>query len=339
MSQSCLLTTCLHNRANIQQQIPPQGATPVLPHPSYHPAASSGGHQLPNLADLTQGVSSGHHQPSPYNTHPPSNPTHPLSGLGQPLSHQSPQNFINRDRELRELREHEIRERNSIEMHRQHEEAMMREQREHRERQREEMERMHREQQQQHPQHPVQSHTGSIPIHQPVASKVPNTIHGPNGLLSNLGSGQGGSNTSTSNGTSSIFGSHASDVHARPSNFHHQIAGPAPVHLSNERQPMQQQPPFIGPGPSPLPAQTSLPQGQQPILNVSTMIPIHFISTQVCFQPPTKIQCFCGSLSCSEEYPEQNHFSLSSSALQPSSSTYCNFRSSCSPRMQRGVFC
>ena len=40
-----------------------------------------------------------------------------------------------------------------------------------------------------HQQAPLQSHAGSIPLHQPVASKVQGSLQGPNGLLGNGGAG------------------------------------------------------------------------------------------------------------------------------------------------------
>jgi paired amphipathic helix protein Sin3a len=131
---------------------------------------------------------------------------------------------------------------------------------EHMNRERELAERAHREQLQHHP---VQSHTGSIPIHQPVASKVPNTIHGPNGLLSNLGSGSGpGSSAAATNGSSGLFsiGSQQQESAPRPAYLHQ--TGPPP--------PPQQMPGFVGPGPSPMPGHAVIGQ-QQPILNVSVL--------------------------------------------------------------------
>lgn len=159
-----------------------------------------------------------------------------------------------RDREMREqeLREREMRERNNLEMQRHQEEMMMRE-RDARERDRQQMERLHHEQQEQRP---VQSHAGSIPIHQPVANKVQNSIHGPNGLLSNGGAGpihQKG----PSGGGGTIYGSSAPEQQ-RPQFIHQQVAPPA--------QPPAQ---AFMPGPSPMPAQAQLASGQQPILNVS----------------------------------------------------------------------
>ncbi|KAI2786008.1 hypothetical protein POX_h09773 [Penicillium oxalicum] len=157
---------------NPGQQAPAsQPSGPVLPPPGgpYHPGGQSG-HSLPGLAELSQSHGAPH-QHSPYGQHPagPSHGAgHPLPGIGQAMSHASPQS-MNRERE-RDSREREI-------LERQRQEEMA-----HRER--EQMERQQMERQREH--HPVQSHTGSIPLHQPVASKVPNSIHGPNGLLSNL---------------------------------------------------------------------------------------------------------------------------------------------------------
>lgn len=163
-----------------------------------------------------------------------------------------------RERELREheLREREIRERNNLELHRQQEEMMMRE-REARER--EQMDRMHREQQQQQQQQPrpLQSHA-AIPLHQPVASKVPNSIHGPNGLLANGGAGAGQHNGPASSTGNALFGGPPQLEPQRQSQFVHQpVAGP-PQHQSAQ----------LMPGPSPSQASAQLAhQGQQPILN------------------------------------------------------------------------
>ena len=48
--------------------------------------------------------------------------------------------------------------------------------------------------QQQRDQHqsPLENHTGSIPIQQPVASRVPATLHGPNGILNHQHAGTNG---------------------------------------------------------------------------------------------------------------------------------------------------
>jgi paired amphipathic helix protein Sin3a len=166
--------------------------------------------------------------------------------------------MLHQDRE-RDARERERREMEMMERQRQREEMHMREQ-EHMNRERELAERAHREQLQHHP---VQSHTGSIPIHQPVASKVPNTIHGPNGLLSNLGTGSGPANSAAAtNGSSGLFsiGSQQQETTPRPAYLHQAVPPPPP----------QQMPGFVGPGPSPMPGHAVIGQ-QQPILNVSVL--------------------------------------------------------------------
>ena len=144
------------------------------------------------------------------------------------------------------------RERSNLEIqHRQRDEMMMRE-RETQERER--LDRLHQEQQQQRP---VQSHAGAIPIHQPVASKVQNSIHGPNGLLANGGAGaiqHNGPGSSVSSGLFGGAGQH--EAQRQPQYLHQQAPVPAP----------QSGPTFI-PGPSPMPAPAQMAHGQQPILN------------------------------------------------------------------------
>lgn len=155
-----------------------------------------------------------------------------------------------REREMREheMREREMRERSNMDMQqRQRDEIMMRE-REAQERER--MDRLHQEQQHR----PVQSHA-SIPIHQPVASKIQNSIHGPNGLLANSGAGAVPHSGPVSSATASLFG--GQHEAQRPSQYmHQQVAAPA----------AQPGPNFM-PGPSPMPASAQMAHGQQPILN------------------------------------------------------------------------
>ena len=210
------------------------------PPPSYlqHHSQSSGSHSL-TIADLTQGPPANQHQ---YNTQPPPpSQGHPMASIGHPMPHQSPQ-YRNRERELREreIRDHELRERErNMEMQR-HEDML----RDAQAREREQMERLHREQQR-----PVQSHAGSMPLHQPIPSKVQTSIHGPNGLLSTSLLSNGGS--------APVMHSQASEPPRQPQ-FVHQPP-------SHAQQPSQQ----LFAGPSPMPGQAQLPHGQQPILNVS----------------------------------------------------------------------
>lgn len=79
-------------------------------------------------------------------------------------------------------RERELEEQHRLRTLQQQDELAQRE-REHNERQ--DRERQQREQYQPAPPH--QNNTGSIPIHQPVASRLPGAIHSPGGLLANHG--------------------------------------------------------------------------------------------------------------------------------------------------------
>ena len=240
------------NRPNPQQGPQQQVPGPVLPPPTYHPSSQSTGHNLPTIADLTQGAPPSHHQgPSSYNQHAAStNTSHALPGLGPSIPQQSPQSALNRERE-RELREHDIREREVREHQRQQVELLIRD-RERLERDQRDREILERQREQQQ-QHPVQRHTDSIPIHQPVASKITNNIHGPNGLLSALGSGgpaNQGPSMPSSGGTVNLFNG----------------TGPGPRSDDSARTFVHQpvQPPLNAlSGPSP----SAMASGQQPILN------------------------------------------------------------------------
>lgn len=214
----------------------------------YHPGQASG-HSLPGLAELSQTHSS--HPPPAFGQHPPApshSAGHSLPGIGQAMQHPSPQS-INRERE-RDSREREL-------IERQRQEELAHREREQREREREQLE---RQRETQH--HPVQSHTGSIPLHQPVANKVPSSIHGPNGLLSNLGgnapNGPQGSMQSSS-GPAGIFGSQMRHGEGTPGSFMQHPAGP----------PGQAMLGFGASGPQVPGNVAALTQGQQPILNVS----------------------------------------------------------------------
>ncbi|KAJ5899978.1 hypothetical protein N7495_004722 [Penicillium taxi] len=232
-------------------RIPPSKPSgPVLPPPSgpYHANGQPGGHSLPGLAELSQSHGAPH-QPQAYGQHPtgPAHSSgHSLPGIGQAIQHPSPQP-LNRDRE-RESREREM----ILEHQRQRNEEMARG-RERRER--EQMEGQHLDRQRD--QNPVQSHTGSIPLHQPVASKIANSIHGPNGLLSNLGpnptNGQQ-SNVQSSAGPASLFGAQMPQ--------HAEDAARSYIHPGG--------PPIMGyTGGPQIPGNVAaLAQGQQPILNV-----------------------------------------------------------------------
>ena len=161
------------------------------------------------------------------------------------------QEFRERERLDRERRNYDLdQQRRREEMMLQEREAIQRQEREQRER---EMDRLRQEQAQQ--QQPVQINAGSIPIHQPVANKVQNSIHGPNGLLSNGGAGPAQQNVPSTSGPGGIF---SLSVHEpqRSQFAQHSL-------VPRSQQPAQS---FMA-GPSPLQAAAQLPHGQQPILN------------------------------------------------------------------------
>jgi paired amphipathic helix protein Sin3a len=196
------------------------------------------------------------------------------------------------------------RERELEEQHRhralQQEELAQRErEREHNERQ--ERERQHRDQYQPPPPH--QNNTASIPIHQPVASRLAGTIHSPGGLLANHGGAPSSGPLGAPSGPGNAFGgplhgdanrsiqhnpqTASSQLQQQQQGFgpglihHNPVGAPggAAVGLGGSFQQQQQeavarlqQLPFGGP-PIPqhqIPGAPALGQGgQQPILNVS----------------------------------------------------------------------
>ena len=182
------------------------------------------------------------------------------------MQHPSPQ--LNRDHER------DSREREMLERHRQ--EEMAREHREHREREREQVERQQLERQQREQQHhPVQSHQASIPIHQPVASKVQNSIHGPNGILSTLGgSAPPGApqNPMQSSGPAALY-----------AQIQHSEGTPRPYMQHPQGPPGQ---PMLGYNGSTAPSLAvgvaAAAQGQQPILNVSHWFPLSILFAPSC---------------------------------------------------------
>lgn len=177
------------------------------------------------------------------------------------------------DREV-EFREHQQREqmqREQLQREQLQREQLQREQLQREQLQREQLQR----EQQHHQQHeqlrsPPETHTSSIPLQHPVASRVPATLHGPNGLLGPHNPGAGVSSNLPSvplgapNGPGNIF-----------ANTNH------PGNESSPRPFVQQSQQGIGSqqllgfstavGSQQLPSGiAALSQGQQPILNVSS---------------------------------------------------------------------
>ncbi|KAI9806637.1 MAG: hypothetical protein M1825_006094 [Sarcosagium campestre] len=211
----------------------PQVAQPVLPPPPQSAFYQSNSGSAHSLQPGSQG------------------PGYALPALGSTIPHQGSRDQPGLDRE-REMREREMRERE-------------RQQYELSQRERELREREQRGQPQQPQPQPHQNHAGSIPIHQPVASKVPTAIHGPGGLLSGTGAGAGsgpvgpGASLGPPGGSSSLFGG-ALPLNEGPprsvqptSSSSGQIA---PLPFANNAAPL-----------STVPSVPGIPQGQQPILN------------------------------------------------------------------------
>lgn len=215
--KAVLICFCSANGVSTQQVhvLPPPPST-TYPHHQPAQAQVQAGHNL-SIADLTQGPST----QSQYNTQPPPPHTqaHTMNTMPSALPHQSP-DYMNREREIRDHRAREdMRER----------ERSMQE----RERQ---IDRLQRE----HQQVPVQSHAGSLPIQQPVPSKIQGALQGPNGLLAN--------------GAASV---------AQVANLSATAAQP----YSNPQMPAQGPPQPYMTQPSPGLVQQQLASGQQPILN------------------------------------------------------------------------
>lgn len=239
------------------------------------------GHGLPNLAGLSQASplqparvpSSSQQQQTPPNIQhhhaqvvpPPQGQGYALPALGQAMQQQSPQSIMNAERE-RDYREQDLRELDNRERQRQQEAMLQREHEIERERERELREQQQREQHQP----PHENHTGSIPLQQPVASRIPSTLHGPNGILSHLGAGAGPNPPSAPlgapSGPGNVFGN---NMQPAPE------AAPRPfLQQPGQNIPPQQLLGFNGTGPSQQlqGGMAALSQGQQPILNVSSSV-------------------------------------------------------------------
>lgn len=160
-----------------------------------------------------------------------------------------------------------------------------------REREQNERERQHREQYQSTPPH--QNNTGTIPLHQPVASRVAGAIHSPSGILANHGASSQSGPLGAPEGPRNAFGpplhmdgnrnaqqqypGHPQQQHSIfPQNMGvNQHNNPQPLGLPggfggplHENTRLQQQMPFTqGPGNAQMPVQPGAGQGQQPILH------------------------------------------------------------------------
>ena len=198
-------------------------------------------------------------------------PNYALPTLGPSLQQQqSPQAAMVMEREMERERLMEQQKQQEIAQRRYDEEAeilhhqQQREQQQREQSQREQLQQ--RESQKREQQSPRENHTGAIPIQQPVASRVPATLHGPNGILNDQHPGVGSAPSQPlaalgpSSGPGNVYGNGVqtqNDNSLRP--FAQQVAQGLPqqsLGFSNAATP-QQLPTGIG----------ALSQGQQPILN------------------------------------------------------------------------
>ena len=148
-------------------------------------------------------------------------------------------------------------------LHQQQREQQQREQQQREQLQREQLQQREQQQREQH-QSPRENHTGAIPIQQPVASRVPSTLHGPNGILNDQNPGVGAAPSQplpvlgAPNGPGNVFVQAPNDNSLRP--FAQQVTQGLPpqqlLSFSGAATP-QQLTTGIG----------ALSQGQQPILN------------------------------------------------------------------------
>ena len=219
-------------------------------------------------------------------------PGYSLPTLGPTLPpQQSPQAVLNaeRDFERERIREQQIaqqrydQETEMIQQQQREQQQREQQQREQQQREQQQREQQQREQQQQQQQQqreqqqqqrelrqsPRENHTGTIPIQQPVASRVPATLHGPNGILNDQHPGVGAAPPppqaplGAPSGTGNVFSNGVqatTDNSLRP--FAQQVTQPIPpqnlLGFTNAATP-QQLPNGVA----------ALSQGQQPILNVS----------------------------------------------------------------------
>ncbi|KAG8527161.1 uncharacterized protein KY384_008591 [Bacidia gigantensis] len=117
---------------------------------------------------------------------PPSQQHYPLPALGPSMSQQSPRPTLQADRDMMEREQQErLRQQEMAQARYDQQEAeLISQQHERQIREMQAREQQQREYQQRDQLHsPRENHAGTIPLQQPVASRVPATLHGPNGIL------------------------------------------------------------------------------------------------------------------------------------------------------------
>ena len=236
------------------------------------------GHSLSNPQSMppVASVQSARVPPAPQQQSPSGIPSHQvhtsgyiLPTLGTSLQQpQSSQMAMERERERERLVDQQ-KEQERAQRRYDEETEILHHQQQREQQQREQLQReelQQRESQQREQQSPRENHTGAIPIQQPVASRVPATLHGPNGILNDQHPGVGAAPSQPlaalgpSSGPGNVYGNGVqsqNDNSLRP--FAQQVAQGLPPQqsLGFSNAATQQLPTGIG----------ALSQGQQPILN------------------------------------------------------------------------
>ena len=229
-------------------------------------------HSLPNSQSLPQSSPLQHPRgPPPAQHSPPNIQQRPVQAPGYPpligqipLPQQSPQGPSDAEREAIErerAREHEMQQ--ELFARYEQDSGLLQQ----REKQQRDLQRERHEREREGRSSPSENHIGTIPIQQPVASRVPATLHGPNGILNDQHSVGGppppqpALSMSGPSGPGAVFNNPAqanAEANIRP--FPSQSQGP--------NLPPQQVLGLSGAGtPQQLPNGASLSQQQQPILN------------------------------------------------------------------------
>ncbi len=134
--------------------------------------------------------------PSVQQQHVIQHPSYSLPTLGPTVQQQQSPQAAEREIERERLREHQMQLDMLAQQRFNQENEILQLQRE-RQREEQQFELQQREQQQRELQQreqltsPLENHTGAIPIQQPIASRVPATLHGPNGILNDQHPGVG----------------------------------------------------------------------------------------------------------------------------------------------------
>lgn len=229
--------------------------------------------QPPPLQPVCGPLTQQQHSPPTLQQHVVQHPGYslPTVGPGAPRQ-QSPQAIASAERvgefERERLREQQMQHEMLAQQRYEQEHEILHQQREQQQREQAQREQQQREQQQREQlPSPRENHIGTIPIQQPIASRVPATLHGPNGILNDQHPGIGAAATQPSGQMGATNGSgHVLSNGVPPPNDSQLRSFPQQV---TQSLPPQQLLGFNNAGtPQQLPnGVAALSQGQQPILN------------------------------------------------------------------------